>query len=346
MLGYYNMSIIGTSHQALENGVCQDANDVLVLDNGWIVASIADGLGSAKKSEIGSSTAVKTVLSFVNENHPEKWHDESLISLLRTAYHKAFNTIKNICMNNGDQIEDYDTTLTTVIYNGVNVVYGHAGDGGVITLSPFGDYSVLTEAQKGEAFNETSPLRAGPDNWTFGVSKEDVCALAMMTDGIFDIAYPWLLAKTNQPVYVNYIRPFVDINLLKVSTPADFENAQNEIREFFSGPYSRQITDDKTIVGIINTEVVPEVKPNDYYREPDWETLANNHHEKLYERELENSVISKECDAVESIVDEKLNAEVEKIPKDEVISTETKNDGQILPSKGDAGGLLKRIFKR
>lgn len=67
MLGYYKMSIIGTAHQAKKDGVCQDASDVVVLKNGWVVAAIADGLGSAKKSEVGSTTAVKTVLSFVSE---------------------------------------------------------------------------------------------------------------------------------------------------------------------------------------------------------------------------------------------------------------------------------------
>ena len=282
MLGYYKMSIIGSAHQAKKDGVCQDASDVVVLKNGWVVAVIADGLGSAKKSEIGSTTAVKTVISFVSENHPDKWHEESLMSLLRTAYHKALKTIKALSEENQDELCDYDTTLTAVVYNGTNVVYGHTGDGGIIALSSYGDYSVLTEAQKGEAFNETSPLRAGPENWFFGVSKEDVCSLIMMTDGIFDIAYPWLLAKTDQPIYVNYVRPFMDINVLKVSTPADFENVQAEITEFFKGSYSKQITDDKTIVGIINTDVTPETKSDEFYAEPDWETLAKEHHDRLY----------------------------------------------------------------
>lgn len=283
MLGYYKMSIIGTAHQAKKDGVCQDANDVVVLKNGWVVAAIADGLGSAKKSEIGSTIAVKTVLSFVSENHPDKWHEESLMSLLRTAYHKALKTIRVLSEENQDALCDYDTTLTTVIYNGTNAVYGHAGDGGIIALSSYGNYSVLTQAQKGEAFNETCPLRAGPESWFFGIAKEDVCSLVMMTDGIFDVAYPWLLAKTNQPIYINYVRPFMDTNILKVSTPADFENAQTEIMDFFKGPYSKQITDDKTIVGIINTDVTPETKPDEFYAEPDWKALAKEHHDRLYE---------------------------------------------------------------
>ena len=281
MLGNYKMSLIGTQHQADENGVCQDYCDGIELKNGWIAAAIADGLGSAKKSDLGSSTAVKTVLSFIAENYPEKWHEESLISLLRTAYHKAINTIRALSQNSQDDISDYDTTLTTLVYNGTNVVFGHVGDGGIIVLSSFGDFSVLTHAQKGEAFNETSPLRAGPDVWTFGTSTEDVCAITMMTDGIFDIACPWPLAKQDQKIWIYYIRPFMDRNLLQVTTPADFENAESEIKEFFTGPYSKQITDDKTIVGIINTTVLPEIKSDDYYEDPDWETLKREYDEKL-----------------------------------------------------------------
>ena len=286
MLGSYKMSLIGSKHEASENGVCQDSCDVAILDNGWIVAAIADGLGSARRSELGSSTAVNTVISFVNDNYPGEWHEESLIALLRVAFCKALSAIKMLSEVNNDDLCYYDTTLTAAIYNGTNVVYGHVGDGGIVALSSFGEFSVLTETQKGEAFNETMPLRAGPDNWIFGTAKDNVCSLIMMTDGIFNIALPWILAQTDQPININFVRPFMDINVLKVSTKDDFETAQTEIEDFFKTSYKAQITDDKTIVGIINTDVVPEIMPSEYYVEPDWDLLDKNHHDKLYKHNL------------------------------------------------------------
>lgn len=375
MLGFYKMSIIGTAHQAKKHGVCQDASDVIVLENGWIVACIADGLGSAKKSEIGSAVAVKTILSFIKENYPEKWHEDSLISLLRTAYHKALKTIKVISIENQDELCDYDTTLTTVIYNGVNVAFGHVGDGGIIALSSYGDYSLLTVPQKGEAFNETSPLRSGPDNWSFGLSREDVCSLIMITDGIFDIAYPWLLAKTNQPIYINYVRPFMDRNILNVSTPADFENAQDEIREFFCGEYSKQITDDKTIVGIINTDVTPEIKSDEYYLEPDWQTLAKEHHDRLYKKpevvgddagkdEVDNitnedletvvaEVASLDCDTIGEPPQANLSGDEEPPAENDDQSTTEKNqEEQNVSSEADdteknkPRNIFEKLFKK
>lgn len=354
MLGYYKMSVIGTSHQAKEDGVCQDASDVIVLDNGWVAAAIADGLGSAKKSDIGAAAAVKTVLSFVQENLPYKWHNESLISLLRTAYHKALAAIRIISDTDQIDICDYDTTLTTVIYNGVNVVYGHAGDGGIITLSSFGDYSVLTNAQKGEVFNETSPLRAGPDSWSFGVSRDDVCALTMMTDGIFDVACPWLLAKSKQPIYINFIRPFIDKNIIKVLNQDDFEKLQSEIIEFFCGDDCKQITDDKTIVGIINTDIIPELKSDDFYQEPDWKTIVEKHNNLLYTNENnsepnEQTLIDQELMADNISPDtqeEYLSEEDGKSDISESTDFQEKQDVDKVVLSNEKKSFLERLFRK
>jgi hypothetical protein len=282
MIGYYKMSLIGSSHLSEEDGVCQDSSDAKPLQNGWIIAAIADGLGSAKHSAIGSDLAVKEVLRFIETNIPDSWHDESLISLLRTAFHATLKQIKEKAAKDKNSLKDYDTTLTSVIYNGTNAVFGHVGDGGIIALNPYGEFSILTVAQKGEEFNTVTPLRASPDSWLFGASNESIAALLMLTDGVYDVACPWLIAKQEQKIYVNYVRPLMDRNILPVATPADFEDAEKEIAAFFTSEQSRHITDDKTILGIINTDILPESKPDEYYAEPDWQKLAEIHREKLY----------------------------------------------------------------
>jgi serine/threonine protein phosphatase PrpC len=301
MIGHYHMSLIGSSHLFEKNGVCQDSSDVRILRNGWVIGVIADGLGSAKHSDIGSSLAVSAVIEFVEKNMIDIWHEESLISLLRIAYHSAFKKIKDKAATDGYPINDYDTTLTCVIYNGTNVIFGHVGDGGIIALSPYGDFSILTAAQKGEEFYQVTPLRSTPDNWLFGTSIDSVCALLMLTDGVYDVACPWLIDKKEQRIYINYVRPFMDRNILSFKTVADFENAKKEIEDFFSGEHSKQITDDKTILGIINIDVMPEVKSDDYYTEPDWERLSREHREKLYGRT--DTVVNVKTNKVEEFED-------------------------------------------
>ncbi len=282
MIGYYHFSMIGRSHLA-QNGVCQDANAVDVLENGWVVGVIADGLGSSKHSDIGASLAVGEVVAYIKKNLPPAWHEESLKALLMLGYHSAFNAIETRAKQDKNQLSEYDTTLTTVIYDGRNVVYGHVGDGGIITLDNFGYYSTLTKRQKGDAWNEVAPLRHGPDYWEFGSSRDPICAILMATDGILDAGIlPPLLANEDMPIHIGYVRPFMDRNRLKVETETDFIQAQAQIEEYFRSPDTAHITDDKTMVGIINTDVLPSTLDGSYYAEPDWASLKKKQNEGLY----------------------------------------------------------------
>lgn len=43
---------------------------------------------------------------------------------------------------------EYNTTLTAAIYNGKNLYYGQCGDGGIIVLTPSGNYDCATEVKR------------------------------------------------------------------------------------------------------------------------------------------------------------------------------------------------------
>jgi serine/threonine protein phosphatase PrpC len=280
MLGYYNLSLQGTSHKANDT-VCQDSSHIQILKNGWAVAVVADGLGSAKYSDVGAYLAVNTVVEHITAHCPDKWNIKKITSVLKEAYNKAWDSIVKKASEARGEIGDYDTTMTTAVYDGNQLVYAHVGDGGIITLSKKGDFSMLTNPQKGEEFNTVSPLRS-KEKWVFGSSDVEICAFAMFTDGIYDVVCPWLLAKREQPVYVNYIRPFIDRNLLKANNMKDFEKIRKEVRAFLNSEYTANITDDKTIATVINLDILPAVKPDEYYKEPDWEWIQKEHKKKLY----------------------------------------------------------------
>ena len=287
MIGYYSLSIIGKSHQKKEGSVCQDAHCVKLLENGWVVAAIADGLGSASHSDVGSSIAVETVVKIVDESLPPEWNTEKVISLLRSAYDEALKLIKQKSIEDANSIRDYDTTLTTIIYNGVEVVFAHVGDGGIITLNNFGYFKIITTVQKGDAFNEVVPLRAGQDAWAFGSTSDPICAVLMLTDGIYDVACPPIISKTEQPIRINYVRQFMDRNKLQVNTVYDFVQLNRKVQQFYEGPGSDIITDDKTIVGIINTDIIPDVREEGYYLEPDIKALVEEQRRRLYNMKYE-----------------------------------------------------------
>ncbi len=204
MIFDYGFSVRGKSH--LQTGTCcQDSHMIKQLENGWFVAAVADGVGSAKNSHIGSKIAAETAVNFCCEYMPWDYNLISIKSMLRTAYNYAYKQILRESERQKQPIESYDTTLTLAIYDGNRIIYGHSGDGAIIGLNTFGEFVEITRVQKGEDGISVIPLRGGYTNWAIDSYEEDLCAVLLMTDGVLDTLCPYLLndVETGQSkVYV------------------------------------------------------------------------------------------------------------------------------------------------
>ena len=266
MLGFYNISLQGSSHKA-SGKECQDSSNIVMLKNGWIVSVIADGLGSARCSDVGSSNAVQTIINYLQNHLLIEWNVEMIYDVLREAYISAKDSIANI------------------VYNGKQIVYAHVGDGGIVQILDDGRFAQLTVAQKGEEFNSVEPLR-NEKAWAFGSSDENVCAFAMFTDGVYDVVCPWILASEEQKIYVNYVRLFMDMNVIKAESEEDFILLKENAKNFLLSDYNSNITDDKTVAVVVNTDIIPPLQSEEYYIEPNWEALKRKNDDKLYSQEL------------------------------------------------------------
>lgn len=284
MLGFYNISLQGSSHKA-SGKECQDSSNIVMLENGWIVSVIADGLGSARCSDVGSSNAVQTIINYLQNHLLIEWNVEMIYDVLREAYISAKDSIANISQSSDISIREYDTTLTTAVYNGKQIVYAHVGDGGIVQILDDGRFAQLTLAQKGEEFNSVEPLR-NEKAWAFGSSDENVCAFAMFTDGVYDVVCPWILASEEQKIYVNYVRLFMDMNVIKAESEEDFILLKENAKNFLLSDYNSNITDDKTVAVVVNTDIIPPLQSEEYYIEPNWEALKRKNDDKLYSQEL------------------------------------------------------------
>jgi len=284
MLGFYNFSLQGSSHKA-SGKECQDSSNIVMLKNGWIVSVIADGLGSARCSDVGSSNAVQTIINYLQNHLLIEWNVEMIYDVLREAYISAKDSIANISQSSDISIREYDTTLTTAVYNGKQIVYAHVGDGGIVQILDDGRFAQLTVAQKGEEFNSVEPLR-NEKAWAFGSSDENVCAFAMFTDGVYDVVCPWILASEEQKIYVNYVRLFMDMNVIKAESEEDFILLKENAKNFLLSDYNSNITDDKTVAVVVNTDIIPPLQSEEYYIEPNWEALKRKNDDKLYSQEL------------------------------------------------------------
>lgn len=337
----YGFSVVGKSH--IKKGSCrQDYHRIKRMKNGWIIAAVADGVGSAKNSHIGSKIAAETVVEFCDECMPWDYNIISIKSMLRTAYNYAFKMILKESEKSGEPIESFDTTLSMVIYDGQRIIYGHSGDGAIFGLTIFGDFVEITRPQKSIDGVSVIPLRAGYTQWVIDTYEEDLAAVLLMTDGMLETLCHYLLRDQERKInraYVPLASYFADpygFNERKI------EDIKKEIFDFIVADkdyetsrfytrlldvYKRHIPkaaesvietlkkanypvslmqseqDDKTIVGLINTNLPFDNKEESFYSEPDWDLLQEAWNRKAYPHLYSDRQKENDEEATEQSVD-------------------------------------------
>jgi len=292
------------------------------MENGWYIAAVADGVGSAENSQIGAQLAVNSVVDFCYRYMPCDYDVESIKSMIRTAFNYAYKQILKESQTRGEPIESYDTTLSMVIYDGQRIIYGHSGDGAIIGLTTFGDYVEITRPQKGSDGISVLPLRAGYAQWVIDTYEEDLVSVLLMTDGMRETLCPYLL-RVYDPKTVKAYIPLISFfaDPAGISDNTDFQQLRRQIEEFLVADenypsenfYARLLDiynshmnesaiavindikknnfpiilmqneqDDKTIVGLINTDVPLDDKPIEFYSEPNWAELQEEWNRVAY----------------------------------------------------------------
>ena len=279
MIFKYGFSATGSSH--LSKGVgCQDSSKIEVSENGWIVAAIADGVGSCKYSDVASDIAVNTSVRVCLDEIKNSDDKCDLLETIKKAFAQAEKEIDERSLSENHLITDYDTTLTLAIYDGKQITYGHCGDGGIIGLTIDGDYVKITNPQKKEGLY-VIPLRAGKETWVINRAEGEYASVLLATDGIYDIFFPYLLRGKPVEIYVPLIRYFMDNNILRFSEETK-DAVGKEREDYFNSDACASITDDKTIIVLVNGNVKPTVKDDVFYAEPDWDALQLEWNKKAY----------------------------------------------------------------
>lgn len=329
----YGFSLQGKSH--VDTGtVCQDANKISRLQNGWYVAAVADGVGSAARSDIGSQLAVEKMIEYCEKTITGRPDFTEVKQMIEEAYEYALQGIRDYVEKCSGRIEEYDTTLSAVVYDGRRVAYGHAGDGGIMARLMDGRVVPLTERQKGMDGMSVRPLRAGASSWEFGICKKEVAALLLVTDGMLDgVFMPYLVnlvdckdriqllnLKKNH-VYVTAAQFFMNPDCVfknrAIKEPENFikRYVQGDVTKDDSNPFLsclrhayqhmfrseeveeicasvskyqypllalKKVTDDKTVLCLMNEKAKVEKKEMEYFMEPDWKALQNRYEELAY----------------------------------------------------------------
>lgn len=268
MLTHFSITQQGKRH--IEKDVpCQDfsASKRIELSRfgcQFVIAAVADGVGSCEYSQFGSATAVQSFLNCVEYNIQSKIpeiSDDNILKLLKHAFNYALSQVEKESEDRELPFLEFDSTLTGVIYDGSTLWYGHIGDDGVVVLYSDGSYEMITKRHKGEEAHSLFPLRE-VDLWQFGKSAKEVASCVLMTDGVLDYCVD--VESMGSRVYFPFLEPaLTDI----ASTDEDAKKQRLDWDEYLAGKgsyaenFRDKVTDDISFVVVQNPNLLKVVPP-------------------------------------------------------------------------------------
>lgn len=166
--------------------------DRLLPGKEYVVAAVADGLGSEAHSDIGAHAAVNTAVSTMCEligawcSTGDSALEISMPRFMEQAMIKANNTVVKKAASLELPANEFDATLVIAVYDGEQLFYGSAGDSGVIAKTDAGFELVTHPSRVGEA--GTFPLYC-KDKWEIGACGH-VQGFLLATDGVLELLVP------------------------------------------------------------------------------------------------------------------------------------------------------------
>lgn len=166
--------------------------DRLLPGKEYVVAAVADGLGSEAHSDIGANAAVNTVVSTMCEligtwcATGDSALAISMPRFLEQAMIKANNAVVKKAASMELPANEFDATLAIAVYDGEQLFYGSAGDSGVIAKTDAGFELLTRPSRVGEA--GTYPLYCR-EKWEISACGH-VRGFLLATDGLLELLVP------------------------------------------------------------------------------------------------------------------------------------------------------------
>ena len=256
----------GASHLR-DNTPNQDAVYCRLVEVGHgqvVIAAVADGAGSAPRSDEGSqiavSAAVAAIVDGINRQPAAAFSEPIAESLARDAIKQAKFAVERYGQRHNVPARELACTLIVAFASDSLLTAAQVGDGAVIAFNiGSGAAMTLCEAHSGEYANETTFItsRSRPHELASvgHASGYDYDGLALITDGLQNLA----LKMPEREAFLGFWNPMLN-DLAHTDEP---EAVPGRLHAFISGErVQSRTTDDVTIaIAVRNRRSAKEVSP-------------------------------------------------------------------------------------
>jgi len=232
-------SVTGTSHLRA-NRPCQDSHAFAIVGE-FCIGIVADGAGSAARSEIGSRLAADTTLACVKE-HPWSVIPPTLEEAAQVAeqtHEAVLSVLRERAVVENCALEDFATTLVAFVAAPQWLMAIQTGDGLLVARPEHGEYELILRPDKGEYFNETTFVTSPQAREQRGICVRHghfpfICAAS---DGIecVSMRYDWM-------PHGPFFKPLEE-------SMNDAGTTNDDVAEFLQRPkLNARTDDDKTLI--------------------------------------------------------------------------------------------------
>lgn len=236
--------VLGTSHQKM--GLpCQDAQATRLLANGMALVALADGAGTAERSQEGARQAVDRALLCLDATLAldEPQDEVGWEALIHEAFQQARQGVLQIAEENGSPLKAFASTLICAIVADCWLAVGQIGDGAVVAMDMQAKYFTLLEPQHGEYANETNflTMENASDLLAVRVVAQPMQALSVMSDGLTRVA----LKIPNYEPHIPFFKPLFEF----AAGIEDQDQAVRQLEAFLNSErLNARTDDDKSLV--------------------------------------------------------------------------------------------------
>ena len=344
----YGISSQGADH--IRNGVvCQDSHKIIRCGEDMIIAAVADGLGSEKYTDKASKLATHISTTFCRKKLKKNSPRDEILEVIQNSFTTSQMLIEKFARKEGHDIDQYDTTLSLAVLINDRLYYGQSGDSGILAMGTDGTFYQVTEQQRDEE-GRVFPLIYS-DCWTFGEYEKPVESVLLATDGMFETFFPIYIKDEPVNIHVALAKFFMDRDSLKFEETGE-ETVQRNMEKFIDEIDRKQVSDDKTIVVLVNGSVPRTRQPKEYDEEPDWGALSKKHKDAwrriaypdLYKEEDAKPEEVQEIQIIEDVEHDADSGSSERVDGNKEKDGTDGESGKKLPERGDDSSKGESVY--